>query len=81
MKKNYTSPKIFSGGKSFDEIKKLTSDEKEALLKKRWYVYYSFRNPETNELKRMTNIMANASQFKTITERFEYLNNRCRNFD
>lgn len=77
MKKNYTPPKIYSGGKSLDEIKKLSSDEKEALLKKSWYVYYSFRNPETNELKRMPNIKANASQFKTITNRFEYLNKLC----
>ena len=39
MNKKYTKPRIFHGGKNFD-------------LKKRWYVYYSFLDPETGKMKR-----------------------------
>ncbi len=33
LKKQYTEPKIYHGGKNFD-------------LSKRWYVYYSYAHPE-----------------------------------
>jgi integrase len=46
MKKNYSIPKINHGGEDYD-------------LTKRWYVYYSFRHPETGKLVRQSPIYAN----------------------
>jgi len=40
-------------------------------LKKRWYVYYSFRNPLTDKLERQTPIYSGVNQFKTLKERKE----------
>ncbi|MEN8123457.1 MAG: site-specific integrase [Bacteroidota bacterium] len=34
-------------------------------LTKRWYVYFSFRNPETGKLQRMKNIYGKANNYKT----------------
>ncbi|MBU3012272.1 site-specific integrase [Polaribacter vadi] len=34
-------------------------------LSKRWYVYFSFRNPETGKMKRMSNIYGRVNSFKT----------------
>ena len=39
IKKNYSTPKIYDANGD---------------LSKRWYVYFSFRNPETGKLKRVT---------------------------
>ena len=43
-------------------------------LSKRWYVYYSYRNPKTGKLKRMKNIYGNAHRFKTKEARYSVLN-------
>ena len=40
-------------------------------LSKRWYVYYSFRNPTTDMLERQTPIYSGVNQFKTLKERKE----------
>ncbi|MDL2143584.1 site-specific integrase [Flavobacterium tructae] len=40
-------------------------------LSKRWYVYYSFRNPLTNKLERQTPIYSGVNQFKSLKERKE----------
>ncbi|MEO8255663.1 MAG: tyrosine-type recombinase/integrase [Flavobacterium sp.] len=40
-------------------------------LSKRWYVYYSFRNPQTNKLERQTPIYSGVNQFKLLKERKE----------
>lgn len=42
-------------------------------LKKRWYVYFSFRNPETGKLKRLTPFYGNANTYKTKEERLQVL--------
>ncbi|KFF17377.1 tyrosine-type recombinase/integrase [Flavobacterium hydatis] len=55
-KKLYSSPSIYDA---------------KGDLSKRWYVYYSFRNPETNKLERQTPIYSGVNQFKTIKERRE----------
>jgi integrase len=43
-------------------------------LNKRWYVYFSFRNPKTGKLKRMKNIYGKANRYKTKAERYSVLN-------
>lgn len=59
--KNFSEPKIYHGGDSFD-------------ISKRWYVYYSFRNPDTNILERQRPIYAKANQiYKTKAQRIAYL--------
>jgi integrase len=42
-------------------------------LSKRWYVYYSYRNPLTNKLVRQQNIYGQANQFKFKEDRFALL--------
>ena len=53
-KKNFSTPKIYSA---------------KGNLKKRWYVYFSFLNPETGKLKRQANIYGIAHKYKTKKER------------
>jgi len=62
MKKNYSIPKIYHGGKDYD-------------LTKRWYVYYSYRHPETGKLVRQSPIFAKFNSLcKTKKERLEKFN-------
>ncbi len=42
-------------------------------LSKRWYVYYSFRDPATGKLKRQTPIYGKANQYTTKGERLDVL--------
>lgn len=58
-KKNYSEPKIYDASGD---------------LSKRWYVYFSFRNPQTNLLEKQTPIYGGANNFKTKQERYEVLN-------
>ena len=37
-------------------------------LKKRWYIYYSFRDPKSDKLKRQKNVYGIANTFKTFEE-------------
>lgn len=39
-------------------------------LSKRWYVYFSFVNPETGKLKRMKNIYGKTNRYKTKESRY-----------
>lgn len=55
-KKQYSVPKIYDANGD---------------LTKRWYVYYSFRNPSTDMLERQTPIYSGVNQFKTLKERKE----------
>jgi integrase len=73
MKLNYSEPKIYTGGVDISSWSKLTTKEKKASLEKPWYVYFSFRNPETKKLERQPNIKAGANKFKTKKERFAFL--------
>ncbi|MHA7843207.1 MAG: RHS repeat domain-containing protein [Winogradskyella sp.] len=58
-KRKFSTPKIFDA---------------DGDLKKRWYVYFSFRDPETGRMKRMKNIYGGANRFKTKAERYSVLN-------
>ena len=58
IKAPYSDPKIFTG-----------NDD----LKKRWYVYYYFRNPKTGLLQKMGNIYGKCNHYKTKTERLSIL--------
>lgn len=58
IKKPYSIPKIYTGNDN---------------LKKRWYVYYYFRNPKTGLLEKMGNIYGNSNHYKTKAERLSIL--------
>jgi integrase len=74
MKTNYSEPKIFTGKADVSKWNKLSRQEQNEAISKDWYVYYSFRNPETGKFKRQTNVKLEANRIKTAKERFEYLN-------
>ncbi|MDT0554119.1 tyrosine-type recombinase/integrase [Urechidicola vernalis] len=57
-KKNYSPPKIYNANGD---------------LSKRWYVYFSYRNPTTGKLQRVKNIYGKANKFKTKEERLTVL--------
>jgi integrase len=58
MTKNFSSPKIYNANGD---------------LSKRWYVYFSFRNPETGKLERMKNIYGKSNIYKTKEDRLTAL--------
>lgn len=60
--KNYSNPKIYDAGGS---------------LTKRWYIYYSFRNPITKKLVRQTPIYGGINVLKTLSERKKAAKNLC----
>jgi len=60
--KNYSDPKIYDAGGS---------------LTKRWYVYYSFRNPITKKLVRQTPIYGGINKLKNLSERKKAAKNLC----
>jgi integrase len=58
-KTKFSTPKIFDAGGD---------------LSKRWYVYFSYRNPKTGKLKRMKNIYGSANRYKAKEARYTILN-------
>lgn len=54
--KKYSEPKIYNANGD---------------LSKRWYVYYSFRNPKTGKLTRQTPIYAEVNRFSTLNCKFQ----------
>lgn len=58
VKKNFSSPKIYNANGD---------------LKKRWYVYYSYLNPQTGKLQRMKNIYGKCNSYKTKEDRLSVL--------
>jgi integrase len=54
VKKNYSIPKIYTASGD---------------LKKRWYVYFSYRNPKTGRLKRITPFYGEAHKYKSKEDR------------
>jgi len=58
MKKNYSPPKIYTA---------------KGDLSKRWYVYFTFRNPETGKLERVKNIYGKSNLYKTKEDRLSVL--------
>ncbi|MEM5564154.1 tyrosine-type recombinase/integrase [Psychroserpens sp. AS72] len=57
-KKKFTAPKIYSANGN---------------LTKRWYVYYSFRNPESGILQRIKNVYGGANRYNTKEDRLTIL--------
>lgn len=56
--RNFSTPKIYSANGD---------------LKKRWYIYFSFRDPKSGKLKRITPFYGNANTYKTKEERLSIL--------
>ena len=79
MKLHFSEPKIFTGGVAISEWSKLSKAEQKIALDKDWYIYYSFRDPQTNTLKRQPNIKAGVNKFKTKNERIAILKTLQRN--
>ncbi|WP_419212576.1 tyrosine-type recombinase/integrase [Maribacter sp. X9] len=73
MKLNYSEPKIYTGGIEIDQWPKLSKKDRKAALDKHWYVYYSFRHPETGKLVQQTRIKAGANRFKDKASRYHIL--------
>ncbi|AOW20786.1 tyrosine-type recombinase/integrase [Urechidicola croceus] len=73
MKLNYSEPKIYSGGVDISKWSSLSKSEQKSALLKKWYLYYSFRDPNTGDLKRQTNIKGNANKFSDKRNRYNYL--------
>jgi hypothetical protein len=57
-KKLFSNPKIYTANGD---------------LSKRWYVYFSFRDPNTDKLKRLTPFYGKANTYTTKEERLEVL--------
>lgn len=64
LKRRYSDPKIY-----------IASGD----LSKRWYVYFSFRNPSTGKLERMKNIYGVTNSYKTKEQRLRVLSAYRRN--
>ncbi len=64
LKRTYSDPKIY-----------IASGD----LSKRWYVYFSFRNPDTGKLERMKNIYSVTNSYKTKEQRMRVLSAYRRN--
>ena len=58
MKKDYSNPQLYTANGD---------------LKKRWYVYFSYRNPATGKLKRITPFYGEAHKYKTKEDRLYVL--------
>lgn len=58
QKIKFSDPKIYHANKD---------------ISKRWYVYFSYRNPETGKMQRMQNIYGKANSFKTKEDRLAVL--------
>lgn len=69
----YSNPKIYTGGVDILAWTKLSKKQKSDALSKEWYVYYSYRDPKTENLKRQPNIKAGANRYKTKSERLSFL--------
>ncbi|AOR28705.1 integrase [Formosa sp. Hel1_33_131] len=77
-KRKYSEPKIYTGGVDVSKWNKLSKEEQKKALSKQWYLYYSYRNPETGKLERQDNIK-DGNYYKTKEERLEFLETLKRN--
>lgn len=73
MSMDYSKPKIYTGGVDLNTWAKLSSKKKKEALSKKWYVYYSYRNPETGKLSRQTNIKGGANIYDDKERRLHVL--------
>jgi hypothetical protein len=74
MNLNYSEPKIYTGAVDITEWSRLTKKQQKEALLKDWYVYYSFRDPKTQKLKRQSQIKGGANRFKDKQSRCHILN-------
>ena len=72
-KPQFSTPKIYTGGVTISDWKLLTTQQKEEALNKDWYVYFSFRSPDTGKLVRQNPIKGHANSYKNKQERVKYL--------
>ncbi|HSQ47126.1 MAG TPA: site-specific integrase, partial [Lutibacter sp.] len=79
MNQPYSEPKIFTGGVDISQWKNLTTKEQKLALSKEWFVYYSYRDPESKKLKRQSHIKAGANRFKSRRGRLTVLKTLQRN--
>jgi integrase len=73
MKSNFSEPKLFTGGIDISQWNKLSKQQQNDALLKEWYVYYSFRNPNSGKLERQSNIKTGVNALKTKNLRLEKL--------
>lgn len=73
MRKNFSEPKLFTGGININEWKTLNKKQKDEALAKDWFLYYSFRDKQSGKLKRMPHVKAGVNRFKTMQERISHL--------
>ncbi|MBU2973262.1 site-specific integrase [Zobellia sp. B3R18] len=73
MKLNYTEPKIYTGGVDITQWSALSKNQRNDALSKAWFVYFSFRDPDTGKLKKQPFIKAGANRFKGKTKRLQFL--------
>lgn len=73
MKPNYSKPLIFTGGVDISQWKKLSIEDRKKAISREWYVYFKYKDPSTNKLKRQNNIKAGANRLKTKEERYKFL--------
>jgi len=64
---------MFTGGVNITEWKNLTKKQQSEALSKDWFVYFSFRDPQTGKLKRQPHIKAGVNKFRTKRERLSFL--------
>ena len=79
MNQPYSEPKIFTGGVNITQWKDFSSAEKKLALSKEWFVYYSYRDPESGKLKRQSHIKAGANRHKNKRARLSILKTLQRN--
>ena len=79
MNQPYSEPKIFTGGVNINHWKNLTTKEKKLALSKEWFVYYSYRDPESGKLKRQSHIKSGANRHKNMRARLSVLKTLQRN--
>ena len=68
-KKNFSVPKIYTGGVDITLWNELSKEEQKQALSKDWYIYYKFIDSATGNLKRMPNIKGGCNRYKTKKER------------
>ena len=68
-KKNFSVPKIYTGGVDITLWNELSKEEQKNSLSKDWYIYYKFIDSATGILKRMPNIKGGSNRYKTKKER------------
>jgi len=64
-KKNFSEPKIYTGGVDITLWNKLSKEEQNNAISKDWYIYYKFKDETTGKLKRMPNIKGGCNRYKT----------------